>query len=156
MNRLVLLFFIIPFWLLSNANDKTNKITIQIEGKEYTKLDMVVRLFNGDQDSKRVTIQGKMENGNKWTFLYDNDIFNQHTYVTFQSTNEKQTELEYIGFNSIINNDTIFAGGVSFSKGTSEVLVKYFKTKIIVNSGYFDEKTKSQVTRNQQMILKRI
>ena len=147
MNKHFLLIIAILICWQSNAQIKTNKIIIHFEGKKYDNLDMVVKLYNGELDSNRETIHGKTKNGKTWSFVYNDSIYNNYTYVAFQRTNEKQTELEYIGFNRIINNDTLFAGGVSFSKGTSEVLIKYFKTKTIVNSSYFDEETKTQVKR---------
>ena len=147
MKKTIILFLSIIICGQSYGSEKTNKIIIHFEGREYKSLDMIIRIDTGGERSLRETIHGQTINGHEWYFVYPDSVYNKHSYVSFEIPSSIDSLSEMIGFKTVLGTDTLFAGGVCFSKGISEIYVKYLKTDVHLNSVFYNEEKKTYALR---------
>jgi thiol-disulfide isomerase/thioredoxin len=129
--------FLLPIvfiFILSCTQEKTCKINIHFKGKEFEKLNLVIR--QESKDFPRIIIPGESSNRKDWTFTYPDSIFDKLTWVNINVpsfTDSVETAIAFIG---IIKNDTLKAGSYSFSKGNSEIEATYINTEKFSNILY--------------------
>jgi thiol-disulfide isomerase/thioredoxin len=129
--------FLLPIvfiFILSCTQEKTCKINIHFKGKEFEKLNLVIR--QESKDFPRIIIPGESSNRKDWTFTYPDSIFDKLTWVNIivpSFTDSVETSIAFIG---IIKNDTLKAGSYSFSKGNSEIEATYINTEKFSNMLY--------------------
>jgi thiol-disulfide isomerase/thioredoxin len=129
--------FLLPIvfiFILSCTQEKTCKINIHFKGKEFEKLNLVIR--QESKDSPRIIIPGESSNRKDWTFTYPDSIFDKLKWVNIivpSFTDSVETSIAFIG---IIKNDTLKAGSYSFSKGNSEIEATYINTEKFSNMLY--------------------
>jgi thiol-disulfide isomerase/thioredoxin len=129
--------FLLPIvfiFILSCTQEKTCKINIHFKGKEFEKLNLVIR--QESKDFPRIIIPGESSNRKDWTFTYPDSIFDKLKWVNIivpSFTDSVETSIAFIG---IIKNDTLKAGSYSFSKGNSEIEATYINTEKFSNMLY--------------------
>jgi thiol-disulfide isomerase/thioredoxin len=132
--------FLLPIvfiFILSCTQEKTCKINIHFKGKEFEKLNLVIR--QESKDSPRIIIPGESSNRKDWTFTYPDSIFDKLIFVNINVpsfTDSVETAIAFIG---IIKNDTLKAGSYSFSKGNSEIEATYINTEKFSNILYINK-----------------
>ena len=78
MKKMSLLFLVIfSFQLTSNAQEKTNTININFDGKDYKNLELTIIM----EGSSKRRFAGQSENGKDWTFKYPDSIYNTHKFM---------------------------------------------------------------------------
>jgi thiol-disulfide isomerase/thioredoxin len=125
---------VVFIFILSCTQEKTCKINIHFKGKEFEKLNLVIR--QESKDFPRIIIPGESSNRKDWTFTYPDSIFDKLTWVNIivpSFTDSVETSIAFIG---IIKNDTLKAGSYSFSKGNSEIEATYINTEKFSNTLY--------------------
>ncbi len=90
---------------------------------------MIARLDNGANDYEKVIIEGSSDDGHSWLFQYSDSLYYRLAFATVEDYNKADNTSEHIGFNLACEHDTIFAGGVLFRKGFSEINARYIKTE---------------------------
>jgi thiol-disulfide isomerase/thioredoxin len=125
---------VVFIFILSCTQEKTCKINIHFKGKEFEKLNLVIR--QESKDFPPIIIHGESSNGKDWTFTYPDSIFDKHRYVGINVPSFIDSVETAIAFMTVIENDTLKAGSYSFSKGNSEIEATYINTEKFSNTLY--------------------
>ena len=125
MKKMFFLFLVIfSFQQPSNAQEKTNTINIQFDGKDYKNLELTILMYGGPK--KRFA--GQSENGKDWTFKYPDSIYNMHRWMRIVVPSNVDTVSEEIEFKTIINNSS--SRVYNFKQGISNIKAVYLKSGI--------------------------
>ena len=134
MKKMCLLFLVIfSFQQPSNAQEKTNTINIQFDGKDYKNLELTILMHGGP--TKRFA--GQSENGKDWTFKYPDSIYSMHRFMRIGVPSEVDTVCEEIEFKTIINNSS--SRVYNFKQGISNIKAVYLKSGIINHVPFMSE-----------------
>jgi thiol-disulfide isomerase/thioredoxin len=128
------LLTIVFIFILSCTQEKTCKINIHFKGKEFEKLNLVIK-----QEGRvlpHIIIPGESGNKKDWTFTYPDSIFDKHMYVGINVPTFTDSVETDIAFMAVIENDTLKAGSYSFSKGNSDIEATYINTEKFSNILY--------------------
>jgi len=133
----ILFFGICLLLLTSNAysQEKNNTLKIKIEGKTYEQLSLKV-ILDKEQSYK---VDGLSQNKQDWTFSCPDSVYKQHKYMVL-FVKEPDSIVHRLGFNMLINNDTLKSGDFSFNDG-SIIKLKYLRTSIWLKAPPFGFKT---------------
>jgi thiol-disulfide isomerase/thioredoxin len=129
--------FLLPIvfiFVLSCTQEKKCKINIHFKGKEFEKLNLVIR--QESKDSPHLIIPGESSNRKDWTFTYPDSIFDKQRYVSINVPSFIDSVETAIAFITVIENDTLKAGSYSFSKGNSEIEATFINTEKFSNILY--------------------
>ena len=121
----LIICFIFSLSFAIYAHGKNNLLNIKIEGKKYKELSLRMGLDNG----KLLTIEGKSENNQEWTFSYPDSAYEKQTYM-YMFVNEVDTIDHRLAFRMMLKNDTLRVGGLEFKKNKSTINLRYMKTLI--------------------------